>query len=251
MKAPILVTLTGPSGTGKSFLAQQLKKEGFEELVSVTTRAPRSGEINGVHYTFIDKAAFFKMKEENAFIETISLGDPGKESFYGVPASEVKRVVGLGKSAVVVAEPDGVKQIFDYCQNNGWKVIRVFINNPLDELIGRILDRFALDIEGLNLDNAKDFEMYSKKKLAHGSRIERISRFEQDKWVIPAFSGQDKYELLFDNYGPLFEKEVGQKIHEKVSEYQNTDNSNLDPNLEHANLEQPVKKSENHKKISF
>lgn len=218
MKTPILITLTGPSGTGKTVLSRYLKKEGYEELVSTTTRGPRVGEIDGVHYHFIDKAQFLNLKENKAFIESITLGEPGKEEFYGVTAQEVERAFHLGKPAVIVAEPEGVKQIHHYCEQRGWHVLRVFINNPLDRLINRILDRFHEDVAMLDLNNPADLLQYEKKKNAHSSRLQRITQFEQTHWVQPAQTGQTPYELFFNDFGPDCEQKVMETIFQKVQQ---------------------------------
>lgn len=218
MKNPLLVTLTGPSGTGKTVLSRYLKNEGFEELVSTTTRAPRAGEIDGVHYHFINKEQFLKFKAEKAFIESITLGEPGKEEFYGVTANEVQRAFELGKPAVIVAEPEGIKQIHHYCEDRGWHVVRVFINNPLERLIHRILDRFHEDVASLDLSNPTDQALYEKKKTAHGSRLHRITQFEQTHWVKPAQTGEVPYELFFEDFGPECEQKVMDGIHEKVKD---------------------------------
>ena len=45
---PVIVAIAGPSGAGKTVLSGMLKDEGYAEIVSVTTRAPRKGEQNGV-----------------------------------------------------------------------------------------------------------------------------------------------------------------------------------------------------------
>jgi guanylate kinase len=47
-----LITLTGPSCAGKTTLEDRLIKAGFDRVISNTTRAPRRGEIDGVHYHF-------------------------------------------------------------------------------------------------------------------------------------------------------------------------------------------------------
>lgn len=218
MKTPILLTLTGPSGTGKSFLSNYLHNRGFEQLVSTTTRAPRAGEKNGQHYHFRTKEEFLRLKNDNAFIETITLGSKEKEDFYGVTAAEVSRAFELNKPAVVVAEPEGVRQIYRYCEEHGWKVVRVFINNPLDQLIDRILDRFHQDTQNLDISDPQDLISYNKRKASHGSRIERVSRFEQDNWVTPARTGKDSYELFFENFGPEFEHDVLQQIDTYVNQ---------------------------------
>ena len=66
------IVMSGPSGTGKSTLIQRLMKENptdFRFSVSHTTRPPRSGEEDGVHYHFTDVPTMQKMIEENKFVE--------------------------------------------------------------------------------------------------------------------------------------------------------------------------------------
>ena len=52
---PVLLVLAGPAGSGKSTLCERIVREvpGFERVITTTTRAPRPGEINGVHYHFL------------------------------------------------------------------------------------------------------------------------------------------------------------------------------------------------------
>ena len=64
--------LVGPSGAGKSTLTKQLMdkyKDKFEFSVSSTTRNPRDGEENGVHYHFITKEEFEKQIKNKEFLE--------------------------------------------------------------------------------------------------------------------------------------------------------------------------------------
>ena len=58
--APLLLVIAGPAGSGKSTLCERLLRErpGFSRVVTTTTRAPRPGEINGVHYHFFAAEEF-------------------------------------------------------------------------------------------------------------------------------------------------------------------------------------------------
>ena len=69
-KEPLLLVLAGPSGIGKSTIYKILcEKYGFELSVSATTRSPRHGEINGVHYYFITEKEFDEKIKHGDFIE--------------------------------------------------------------------------------------------------------------------------------------------------------------------------------------
>src|SRR5882762_2741823 len=66
-----LFLIVGPSGTGKTTLVGALKERGLAEVVSVTTRSPRLGEVEGVHYNFITREFFQQLVEKDAFIEHV------------------------------------------------------------------------------------------------------------------------------------------------------------------------------------
>ena len=70
-KRGTLLVVSGPSGAGKGTLIQAVLKKRPEAMVSVsaTTRAPRPGEKEGIHYFFVSKEKFEKMIQEHAFLE--------------------------------------------------------------------------------------------------------------------------------------------------------------------------------------
>ena len=66
------IVIAGPSGVGKGTLIGMLMKQfpgAFGFSVSHTTRGPRDGEVNGVHYNFVDRSAFEAGVQNNEFIE--------------------------------------------------------------------------------------------------------------------------------------------------------------------------------------
>lgn len=150
-KTPVIVTVTGPSGSGKTVLSGLLSKEGMRPLVSTTTRAPRAGEIDGKHYHFISKDQFEEDYKAGLFIENVEYNN----TYYGVSACEAETAFSQGVPAVLVAEPHGVQQITDYAHLRGWHVLRVFVDNPEDILIGRLFNRLLLDM-GRNLPGPAD-----------------------------------------------------------------------------------------------
>lgn len=110
--------------------------------MSTTTRAPRASEVDGRDYHFMSKERFTELLDSGRFIENIEYNN----TFYGVSVEEAEKAFSQGRPAVLVAEPHGVQQIADYAHGRGWHVLRVFVDNPEDILIGRLFNRLLLDM---------------------------------------------------------------------------------------------------------
>lgn len=203
---PIVVTITGPSSAGKTVLSQALAQQGFEPLVSTTTRHPRAGEVNGRDYHFVSKDEFRAMLANGELIENVEYDG----NYYGVAAKEAVRAFEKGKPAVLVAEPHGCKQIYDLCSERGWQVFRVFVNNPIPVLIDRMLKRFYEDVSKLDPQSATFQTDLQKKVDSHGGRIQKILGQEQEEWVKPALSGQVRYDLIIPRFDGNQEAVVAQ-----------------------------------------
>lgn len=190
----ILVTITGPSLTGKSRLAQLLNPLGFEEVVSTTTRPARQGEIEGVHYYFTDTTKFKKMVDNELMIEKVQVG----KNFYGVSKPAFDHVISKGKNGVAVVEPDGARQVADYCAKNNIKLHQVFIDNPTHVLVDRFLKRYKNDAL------AQD-EVYA-------TRIIDMLQKEPKAWIEPAHNGTHYYDQVFSSFTPENEMSVINQI---------------------------------------
>ncbi len=105
----MLLVLSGPSGTGKGTLYERLMREdpSLAFSVSVTTRAPRDTEIDGVHYFFIDDAQYDKLLEEDAFIEHATV----HAHRYGTLKSQVDSMMAEGKNVVLDIDPQGARAV--------------------------------------------------------------------------------------------------------------------------------------------
>ncbi len=194
MSENILVTITGPSLTGKSKLAQILFPHGFEEVVSTTTRPARKGEVEGVHYYFTDVNTFKGMVDQNLMIEKVQVG----KNFYGVSKPAFDHVISKGKNGVAVVEPDGAQQVAEYCLKNNIKLHQVFIDNPTHVLVDRFLKRYKND------DLAQD-EVYA-------TRIIDMLQKEPKIWIEPAHNGTHYYDQVFSSFAPENEQSVVEQI---------------------------------------
>lgn len=195
LQTPVIVTLTGPSGAGKTFLANMLADQGFETLVSTTTRLKRREETDGKDYHFVSVEQFDALDAAGKLIEHVVYGD----NSYGISADEAQRAFNMGKPAVLVAEPHGVEQIHEYCTKRGWKVVRAFVNNPADILMSRLMERFMRDIHNLDPADHSQAEMMAKKIEDYAGRLKNV-RFEQENWVKPAYDGTVAYDLVVDEF---------------------------------------------------
>lgn len=103
------MVISGPAGSGKG-TAVKLLREKMPELalsVSATTRSPRPGEIDGVHYYFITREEFERRIADGEILEyTEYVGN-----LYGTPAEAVRRVLDAGEDIVLEIEVDGASQI--------------------------------------------------------------------------------------------------------------------------------------------
>ncbi|XP_011292192.2 guanylate kinase isoform X1 [Musca domestica] len=109
-QGPRPVVICGPSGSGKSTLLNRLFKEfpnTFGFSVSHTTRKPRPGEEDGVHYNFVEREAMEKAIANGEFIESATFSG----NMYGTSKEAVRKVQNTGKVCILDIEPQGVEQV--------------------------------------------------------------------------------------------------------------------------------------------
>jgi guanylate kinase len=137
---PTLLVFSGPSGVGKGTLLETLKTgksnygtgyqakpwDHFATTISATTRMPRSGEIDGVHYHFLSQDEFQAAVDDHEFLE---YKRSGSGDWYGTLHSEIARICALGKLPVLEIETEGKKEVEAVA--NAFRIISVFIHPPL------------------------------------------------------------------------------------------------------------------------
>ncbi len=166
MKKGKVIILVAPSGGGKSTMAKRLFKD-FEELkfsVSATTRTPREGELDGVHYHFLTPEEFQDRINENDFLEWEEFYG-GKR--YGTLRSEVDKKLNLGYFILLDIEVKGAMNIKEIYADN---CLSIFIQPPsLEDLEQRLTLRGTETAESLalRLDRAK-------KELTYADRFDRV-----------------------------------------------------------------------------
>src|SRR5215510_5046331 len=101
--APVLIVIAGPAGSGKSTLCDRLVHERpeFGRVVTTTTRMPRQGEIDGVHYHFFGPAEFRRRIANGEFLEWAQVHGEHENRLYGTLRSSVFDPLARGQSIVM------------------------------------------------------------------------------------------------------------------------------------------------------
>lgn len=118
----LLIVVSGPSGAGKgTVLAHTVEKyPNLKYSVSVTTRAPRAGEVDGVNYYFKSVDEFNEMLKNDAFLEHQKVYD----NFYGTPIDKVKEQLGAGFDVVLEIDVKGALDV----KNKYPEAVMIFIS---------------------------------------------------------------------------------------------------------------------------
>ena len=132
-KKGLLVIFSGPSGSGKGTIMKSLLASRDDTVLSVsmTTRAPRPGEIDGYHYHFVTREEFQKTIEEDGFLEYAEYNG----NFYGTPEAPIRRLLNEGKNVMLEIEVQGAEKVMDHRSD----VVSIFITTPSFEELERRL----------------------------------------------------------------------------------------------------------------
>ncbi|MDG1997465.1 MAG: guanylate kinase [Emcibacteraceae bacterium] len=133
----LLLVLSSPSGAGKSTLSRNLLQsdDNINMSVSMTTRAPRQGEVDGTDYHFATQIEFDALVADDGFLEHATVF----ENSYGTPAAPVEAALRNGKDVLFDIDWQGTQQLN---QRIGSDLVRVFILPPSkSELLNRLKTR--------------------------------------------------------------------------------------------------------------
>lgn len=136
----VLFVVSGPSGVGKSTLVKQALRRipGLLFSVSATTRAPRTGEVDGIDYHFVDPDRFHGLVDEGAFLEHATVYDRS----YGTLRAPTEEVLASGRSILLDIDVQGSAQV----RRQMAEAVHVFILPPsLDALEARLRSRNSDD----------------------------------------------------------------------------------------------------------
>ena len=156
-----MLVIASPSGAGKSSISRSLFQQdpNIRLSVSVTTRAKRSDEVEGVHYYFVDVPTFNRMKADGELLEWAQVHD----NFYGTPRAKVEEQLGAGHDILFDIDYQGTLQLYERSRPD---MVTVFILPPTIKELRARLERRAQDSAGTiekRLRNAKlEMQHYSE-----------------------------------------------------------------------------------------
>ena len=133
----VLFVLSSPSGAGKTTISRMMLDADSDIALSIsaTTRPPRPGEVDGVHYHFVDTETFKKMAADGEFLEWAHVFGHR----YGTPRAPVEELLAAGKDVLFDIDWQGAQQLY---QEAGPDVVRVFVLPPtMEELERRLRSR--------------------------------------------------------------------------------------------------------------
>ncbi len=130
-----LIVIAGPSGVGKSTIVRALReRRDLDFSVSATTRPPRPGEEDGIHYHFVDVVEFERLVMVGAFLEWAQYG----RNFYGTLRSEVESRLRLGHDVILEIDIQGARQV----QSRYPEALFIFVAPPsIEDLESRLRAR--------------------------------------------------------------------------------------------------------------
>jgi guanylate kinase len=132
-----LVVLAGPTAVGKGTVAAAIRHDHPDVWISVsaTTRAPRPGEVDGVHYHFVSDAEFDRMTADGELLEWAVVHRAAR---YGTPRRPVEEALAAGRMALLEIDLQGARQVRATMPD----ALFVFLAPPSwDELVRRLVGR--------------------------------------------------------------------------------------------------------------
>jgi len=143
---PLLVVISGPSGVGKDTVVQALKQrdESTHFVITMTTRAPRADEVNGVDYFFVSVDEFKELVRQGELMEHAFV----YSDYKGIPKAQVRQALESGKDVVMRLDVQGASTVRALCPD----AVLIFLTaNDREEWLKRLNARRSESAKDLAL----------------------------------------------------------------------------------------------------
>jgi guanylate kinase len=136
----VMLVIASPSGAGKSSISRAViaSDDNIQLSVSVTTRAKRPSEVEGVHYHFIPVKEFERMRADGELLEWAQVHD----NLYATPRARVEQTLAAGRDILFDVDFQGTRQLYEKCRAD---MVTVFILPPSIKELRARLERRAED----------------------------------------------------------------------------------------------------------
>jgi guanylate kinase len=174
----LLLVMSSPSGAGKTTLSRRLvaADDNITMSVSVTTRRPRTGELDGTDYHFISKDEFARLRDAGGLLEWAEVFG----NLYGTPRKPVEAALVQGRDVLFDIDWQGTQQMAQAMEDD---LVRIFILPPTaEELRERLIRR------------AQDTSTVVAKRMAEASR--EISHWPEYDYVIVNSDLEDAHRQI-------------------------------------------------------
>lgn len=132
-----IIAFVGPSGSGKTTLRNQLQ---MEKIVTYTSRPPREGEVDGIHYHFSTSEDILRMYEEGELLEYTQYHG----FLYATSLKAISQVISSNSSASIIIDRNGAKKLKERYED---KILVIGITAPAIECVRRMRERNEPEIE--------------------------------------------------------------------------------------------------------
>lgn len=191
----ILLILSSPSGAGKTTISEKLLEQSTDLVMSVsmTTRKPRPGEVNGKDYFFVTEEKFHELCKAGQMLEYAKVF----ENFYGIPKDFIEQNLSSGISVLLNIDWQGAFHLFEILRE---KVVSVFILPPS-------MEELRLRLQRRNSDDEIEIE----RRLSEAQK--EISKSNKYDYVIV----NDNLDKSVEEIKSILSKGMLKKLEEKSS----------------------------------
>ena len=148
----VLAIISGPSGVGKDTIIDAMRRREAEAgaagsrhyVVTVTTRAPRDGEVDGIDYHFVSREEFLRIRAARGFLEANEVHG----NWYGSPRDQVRGALAAGRDVILKIDVQGAQVVKDQVT----EALLIFVIPPtLETLFSRLRTRATETADELEL----------------------------------------------------------------------------------------------------